>query len=526
MKGGGGQTTAGVSSLLPSASARLVLKFATLIDGYNQPSFVIGPDGCTVGRGESNSVCIPTDSTMVPEAHAAIDYIPEEVAFYLRDTGQSFGAAVQIGKGLHDRQWPLKEGAAFSAGNSVLLVESVDVSTSEPNIWLSIQEGPLKGERRKILKDGAALGRATENTISIPDRELSRRHSMIVFDANLNQFFLCDIGSTNGTYMQLVGPYGKPYKLSLQDNILIGRTCFSINRFDYGLSEEIGMRRTMEDRYSIEQDLSIGQLYPLALWPQTFVAVYDGHGGPQASTYLWENLHLMVSHALAAGTEKMKKIAAAAPKDGSQQEAVQEAHSHIVREAIKKSYYETDQSFIRTSEYPQAGSTATAALILGQKIFFINVGDSRTLLCRGGKLHIATEDHKPFRQDEENRIRLAGGFVVNKRVMGELAVSRAFGDSEFKRGYNMNNEPTQGPLITCEPEITEMNLQSDDFFLLLACDGLFDVFQNEEAVQYVLQEMNAHHNAHRTCENLSRTAIERGSRDNITIILIILNEWW
>eukprot|EP00638_Chattonella_subsalsa_P012376 CAMPEP_0117791432 /NCGR_PEP_ID=MMETSP0948-20121206/8856_1 /TAXON_ID=44440 /ORGANISM="Chattonella subsalsa, Strain CCMP2191" /LENGTH=435 /DNA_ID=CAMNT_0005621489 /DNA_START=179 /DNA_END=1482 /DNA_ORIENTATION=+ len=435
---------------------------------------------------------------MVPEAHAAIDYIPEEVAFYLRDTGQSFGAAVQIGKGLHDRQWPLKEGAAFSAGNSVLLVESVDVSTSEPNIWLSIQEGPLKGERRKILKDGAALGRATENTISIPDRELSRRHSMIVFDANLNQFFLCDIGSTNGTYMQLVGPYGKPYKLSSS-----------------------GQHPNWTDVF---------QYKSFRLWAQRRDWNAPDHGGSVFHRAGLVDravvpLHLMVSHALAAGTEKMKKIAAAAPKDGSQQEAVQEAHSHIVREAIKKSYYETDQSFIRTSEYPQAGSTATAALILGQKIFFINVGDSRTLLCRGGKLHIATEDHKPFRQDEENRIRLAGGFVVNKRVMGELAVSRAFGDSEFKRGYNMNNEPTQGPLITCEPEITEMNLQSDDFFLLLACDGLFDVFQNEEAVQYVLQEMNAHHNAHRTCENLSRTAIERGSRDNITIILIILNEW-
>ena len=45
-----------------------------------------------------------------------------------------------------------------------------------------------------------------------------------------------------------------------------------------------------------------------------------------------------------------------------------------------------------------------------------------------------TEDHKPSREDEQKRIRDAGGFVINNRVMGELAVSRAFGDAEFKKG--------------------------------------------------------------------------------------------
>ena len=46
-------------------------------------------------------------------------------------------------------------------------------------------------------------------------------------------------------------------------------------------------------------------------------------------------------------------------------------------------------------------------------------------------------DHKPSREDESKRIREAGGFVINNRVMGELAVSRAFGDSEFKKGIKV-----------------------------------------------------------------------------------------
>lgn len=86
--------------------------------------------------------------------------------------------------------------------------------------------------------------------------------------------------------------------------------------------------------------------------------------------------------------------------------------------------------------------------------------------------------------------------------------------------------PNNGVLITCEPEILEYDLTPEDHFILLACDGLFDVFENEEAVALVLQEMAGHRNAHRACEALSRRALERGSRDNITVVLLVLNEWW
>jgi serine/threonine protein phosphatase PrpC len=63
-----------------------------------------------------------------------------------------------------------------------------------------------------------------------------------------------------------------------------------------------------------------------------------------------------------------------------------------------------------------------------------------------------TEDHKPTREDEAKRIRDAGGFVINSRVMGELAVSRAFGDAEFKKGIQVSKE-VKGP--------------SDDFFVCI-----------------------------------------------------------
>lgn len=51
----------------------------------------------------------------------------------------------------------------------------------------------------------------------------------------------------------------------------------------------------MEDRSTVIQDLSLHGLTGSVLWPQTFAAVYDGHGGGEASEYLWSNLHVKVS---------------------------------------------------------------------------------------------------------------------------------------------------------------------------------------------------------------------------------------
>lgn len=57
---------------------------------------------------------------------------------------------------------------------------------------------------------------------------------------------------------------------------------------------------------------------------------------------------------------------------------------------------------------------------------------------RNFKPMLMSQDHKPGREDEAKRIRDAGGFVINNRVMGELAVSRAFGDVDFKKGIKVS----------------------------------------------------------------------------------------
>lgn len=80
----------------------------------------------------------------------------------------------------------------------------------------------------------------------------------------------------------------------------------------------------------------------------------------------------------------------------------------------------------------QCGSTAVVVLIIGNKMVCANVGDARAVLCRNGKAIDLSVDHKASRPDEQERIKKQGGYVVFGRVLGRLAVTRAFGDFDCK----------------------------------------------------------------------------------------------
>ncbi|CAM9355359.1 unnamed protein product [Scytosiphon promiscuus] len=383
---------------------------------------------------------------------------------------------------------------------------------------------------------------------------MSRRHSKIEYDETRKEFYLCDLGSLNGTYMQMVGPYVPRRRLGLGDHLLVGRTGFSVNRFDYGISERVGARPTMEDRSIVIQDLGLPGLAGTFLWPQTFAAVYDGHGGGQASEYLAGRRSPKVP-AGCCGRSSLRFDPTAGPSFPAMSPSFSLLllpESFFVSEAISEAFAAADKEFIATSRLPEAGSTATTCLVMGSRLYMANVGDSRTVVCRGGKLWMASNDHKPSRADEQDRVQRAGGFVAHRRVMGELAVSRAFGDSEFKgnlsrRARGTSGASREGPkegeddaedtmleretayaqLITAEPEFLVSEVTPQDQFLVLACDGVFDVLTSEEVVSNVYEKMKIHADAQRCCEDLTEKAIvERRTRDNVSLVLLVFNKWF
>ncbi len=103
----------------------------------------------------------------------------------------------------------------------------------------------------------------------------------------------------------------------------------------------------------------------------------------------------------------------------------------------------------------QCGATAVVVLIIDNILICANVGDARAVLCRNGKALDLSIDHKASRPDEQERIKKQGGYIVFGRVLGRLAVTRAFGDFDCKNIEIMKDEHTKEikNFVLIEPQV-------------------------------------------------------------------------
>lgn len=157
---------------------------------------------------------------------------------------------------------------------------------------------------------------------------------------------------------------------------------------------------------------------------------------------------------------------------------------------------EEDESFddefmnnMETGPGKASGCTAVVALISGRELFVANAGDSRCIVCRGGKVVEMSFDHKPEDDIELNRIRKAGGRVtLDGRVNGGLNLSRAIGD----HGYKTNKElAAEEQMISALPDLKRLTLEPSDEFMVLACDGIWNYMTNEEVIGFVKTRIDA-----------------------------------
>ncbi|KAL6876454.1 hypothetical protein ACP4OV_013026 [Aristida adscensionis] len=205
-----------------------------------------------------------------------------------------------------------------------------------------------------------------------------------------------------------------------------------------GYSSFKGRRPTMEDCYDIKLTKVSGQTVNL-------FGVFDGHGGNLAAEYLKENLFKnLLKHPEFLTDTKL---------------------------ALRITFLETDEDILEiSSPFRDDGSTALTAVLIGNRLYVANVGDSRAVASKAGKAVPFSKDQKPNRKDEKKRIEDAGGVVIwdgTYRVGGILAMSRAFGNRLLKQ------------YVEAEPEIQEEEVGNDLEYLILATDGLWDVVENE-----------------------------------------------
>lgn len=241
--------------------------------------------------------------------------------------------------------------------------------------------------------------------------------------------------------------------------------------------------------------------YAVAITPDyAFFGLYDGHGGKDVSSFVARTLHTHLG-----ALNNTRNIATEAT---------------TVENVIQDAFKSTQKNIPHTIAECQ-GSTAVVALIHNNSLFIAHIGDSRAILASGNTVTLASSDHKPDRPDEIERIEKIGGKVVggfpfgvarvaNKRV-GGLAVSRAFGDKSYE------------PYVIQTPEIVTKKLDRTDSFLILACDGVWDVINNQEAVNIINNSLTtAPGNYKQAARILRNTAFGKGSTDNISVMVINL----
>lgn len=219
---------------------------------------------------------------------------------------------------------------------------------------------------------------------------------------------------------------------------------------DFGVSAMQGWRSGMEDAHIavLGVDNTRASLF----------GVLDGHGGALVAKE-------------AAQRFEAKLVAA----DGWSAFAAGESElsDGAVQEMVRRVFLSLDDDLKALQAVKcgddRSGTTAVVGLITPTHILVANCGDSRSVLGRsGGAAQAMSFDHKPDNEGERARIVAAGGSVSGKRVDGELAVSRALGDFQFKMNHAMKNTEQR---VSAEPEFVCVERGGSDEFLILACDG-------------------------------------------------------
>ncbi|UXI22158.1 ABC transporter [Sarcoptes scabiei] len=255
-----------------------------------------------------------------------------------------------------------------------------------------------------------------------------------------------------------------------------------------------GWRISMEDAHTIMLSMPDD---PEA----SFFAVFDGHGGSKVASFAAENLH----RGLCSNQQY---------KDGK------------IEDALKTIFMEFDEMMFNDEKMRDelAGSTAVVILIKNNQIYCANIGDSRAVASFMGRVDPLSIDHKPTCESEMNRIVTAGGWVQFNRVNGNLALSRAFGDFVFKR--NDKRSATE-QIVIAYPDVQTRTISSDLEFIVLACDGVWDVMTNEEVVEFIRKRVYYRKEPIAICEELITRCLAPDCQmgcgigcDNMTVILI------
>lgn len=263
------------------------------------------------------------------------------------------------------------------------------------------------------------------------------------------------------------------------------------DQFNVAVSSCQGWRMSQEDNHCMLLELP-GE------HKAAFFAVFDGHGSARVSKHASESLwrHLVIENDnYAKGNFK---------------------------QALEQAFLTFDQEVNESYNAQLAGTTAVCLLIVNETIYCANIGDSRAVASVNCKCVPLSYDHKPDNPQELRRILAAGGYVLGNRVNGNLALSRAFGDFHYKGNHQL---PPEMQIVSPYPDLRTLELNDDLDFLIIACDGIWDVLSSEEAVDFVIARLEEGMEPGIICEQLTTRCLASDYElvigcDNMTVLLV------
>ena len=264
---------------------------------------------------------------------------------------------------------------------------------------------------------------------------------------------------------------------------------------------------------------STSSIHPQALGSRCLIPrllppwqVFDGHCGHECAEFLAERLPAALGEMGEAAGELGGGTGVRKDPSGALREALLRADL-----AFRAEVGESEECDAASS-----GSTALLAAVLEggggrPRVVLANVGDSRAVACSSGIARDLTVDHSPEAPAELARIRAAGGFVEDGYVNGQLNVARALGNwaLDIKRG----EEDAPGPL-TAEPDVLDHAVEEGEEFMLLASDGLWEVFTSQSAVDFAREHLRSHNDPRGCSEALIGEALRRGTTDNVSVVVL------
>ena len=322
-----------------------------------------------------------------------------------------------------------------------------------------------------------------------------------------------------------------------------------------------GFRVTMEDAVCLAPNVEVGRGQSVSVF-----AVFDGHGGRGAAEYCAENL-------IRAFTDQPGAVSGNIVMDVDElqrclkntcwqlEEELRVSDAFILQETVIREAMGNEPAQVEVKAKDNSGTTGLIAVLCGSYIAVANVGDCRAVLSTMGNVIQLSRDHKPmvsplsdvdtsvqrptgfakeaaleeaeaFYASEKARIEKAGGGITEDSYVvwnctkpkEKLAMTRSIGDFQYKQNKSL---PREEQAISAEPEIIVYPWEGKEGdFLVLACDGVWDVITNEAVAGFVRRSMAGQDRIDaaldETCHKLLLECLKLHSEDNMTVVLLDL----